>query len=178
MAFLIAPYSTGHFNQIPELRSSHKSLLSRGGTRMIERIFKPLILHHKLERVFGVGLLHRHFDLYGREKLVEFDNLAFPLDLQYDNDGPPGGKILPCGWAVVDGKLTPYEFYFEPLVGKELDYDKLGAFLVEYLETVKTMGLERTLCLRLFPGEGYVGGLEITVGRSNWNLLPHEVCCH
>lgn len=144
---------------------------------MIERIFKPLILRHKLECVFGIGLLHRHFKLYGGEKLIEFDDkLALPVELGDVEDEFPGGKILPSGWAVVDGKLEPYEFYFEPLAGKELDYNRVGAFLTEYLEIVKAMGLEKTLCLRLFPGEGYVGGLEITIGRTNWNLSPDEVC--
>lgn len=142
---------------------------------MVDNIFKPLILRHNLEGVFGIGLLHRHFELNGREKLVEFNNIAIPWQHQTDEDEHSGGRILPCAWTVVGDKLTPYEFYFEPLRRQSFDYDMVEAFLAEFLETLMATGLERTLCLRLFPGEGYVGGLEITEGRANVNFLPHEV---
>ncbi|KAL1960299.1 hypothetical protein VTO42DRAFT_8259 [Malbranchea cinnamomea] len=176
MASLIAPYSTTFFNQVPDLHSSLSSFLSNGGMRIVDTIFKPLILRHRVEKIFGIGLLHRHFILTGREKLVEFNNISVPWKHQTDEDEHSGGKILPCGWAVVEEKLMPYEFYFSPLRAQgDLDYNAVEPFLVEFLETVKATGLERTLSLRLFPGERYVGGLEITEGRANVNFLPHEV---
>jgi hypothetical protein len=72
MAKLLQPYSTHAFNTLPELHTAQDSFTSKGGKNLVDEVFKPMIEKHKLEAKLGVGLLHRHFDLEGSEKLVEF----------------------------------------------------------------------------------------------------------
>lgn len=175
MAEVLQPYSTNIFNTIPELHKARDSFTSKDGKALVDKVFRPMIESHKLEAKLGVGLLHRHFDLNGSEKLVEFNNISLPWNSD-NGDGHNGGKVLPNAWVVRDGKLIPYEFYFSPL-GRDshFDFDTVGPFIREFMQTVAEYDLEQTICLRLFPHVGFTGALEVTEGRANINLSPDQV---
>ena len=175
MAEVLQPYSADVFNTLPDLPTAERSLVSRGGPDLVNELLKPMIEKYQLEGKLGVGLLHRHFELGETEKLVEFNNISLPW--KSNNDDHSGGKILPSAWAVKDNKLTPYEFYYSPL-GRDdhFDFGTARSFVREFIEAVNQFGLEQTLSLRLFPGDGFTGALEITEGKANINLLPDQVC--
>jgi len=94
MAEVLQSYSTHAFNTLPELHPAQDSFTSKGGKHLVDEVFKPMIEKHKLEAKLGVGLLHRHFDLEGSEKLVEFNNISLPWNSDRE-DSHNGGKILP-----------------------------------------------------------------------------------
>lgn len=177
MAEVLQPYAADIFNTLPDLPTAKESFVSNGGLDLIDKVLKPLIEGFKLESKLGVGLLHRHFDLQASEKLVEFNNISFPWNSIIEEHS--GGKILPSAWAVKDGSLIPYEFYYSPL-GRDshFDFDTAEPFVRRFMQAVRESNLEQTLSLRLFPGEEFSGALEITEGRANINLLPDQVCAH
>lgn len=172
---LLQPYSMDMFNTLPDLHTAHESFVSNGGTEVINGLFKPMIEKYALQARLGVGLLHRHFDLEDCEKLVEFNNISFPWKIQ-NGDDYSGGKILPTAWAVTGDKLLPYEFYFSPL-GRDspFNFEATKPFLSDFMQAIAKLGLEKTICLRLFPHVGFTGALEITEGRANINLSPDQV---
>ncbi|KAI5777190.1 hypothetical protein EDC01DRAFT_679817 [Geopyxis carbonaria] len=177
MAAILQPYSTHIFNTIPSLHDSATAFQTLDGQALVTSVFKPLIEKHSLEGVLGVGLLHRHFDLSGPEKLVEFNNVATPWKHYHDGDQHTGGRIVPNGWMFTgDGKLMPFEFFFSPL-GREapVDLEQLQSFVEEFRQLVDANRLHGLVCLRLFPHAGYSGGLEITEGRTNINLTPGQI---
>ena len=111
-AQILEPYDVHRFNTIPLLHDVSTSFQAKNGTEFVEKVFKPLVLKHKLESQLGIGLLHRHFDLEGFEKLVEFNNISSPWAIKAENH--MRGKVLPCSWLINSGKLMPYEFFFAP----------------------------------------------------------------
>ena len=176
MATVLQPYSTYKYNTIPDLHTAQESFTAKSGMELINEFFKPMVEKYHLEGKLGVGLLHRHFNLEGSEKLVEFNNISLPWKNQ-DGDNYSVGKILPNAWAVNGDKLLPYEFYYSPL-GRDshFDFEATSDFLSEFMQTISKSGLEQTICLRLFPHVGFTGALELTEGRANINLSPDQVC--
>jgi hypothetical protein len=175
MADVMSAYYPESFQNIPDLHRATEKFTREGGTTFIEVVLKPLILKYKLEAVFGIGLLHRHFDLDATEKLVEFNNISTPWRHQQD-DIHSGGKIMSNGWMIEGEQLMLYEFYFSPL-GRDgaVEFTKLAPFVSEFCNSIKRAGFEDVLALRLFPHLGFEGGLEITEGRANINLTPDQV---
>ncbi len=175
MAEVLQPYNAGVFNTLPDLPTAEESFVSKGGPDLVDKVLKPMIERYQLESKLGVGLLHRHFELEDSEKLVEFNNISLPWTSNGDDHS--GGKILPSAWAVKDGGLTPYEFYYSPL-GRDthFNFDTAEPFVRQFIQAIGESNFEQTLSLRLFPGEGFSGALEITEGRANINLLPDQVC--
>ena len=175
MASLLLPYSTQLFNDLPDLHTAQQIFLSRGGMKMIDHLFMPIIEKHGLEAQLGVGLVHRHFDLRDDEKLVEFNSISIPWANQQGDDYS-GGEIIPHAWAIHQGKLFPYEFYFSPL-GKDapFDFGAISNFLSDFMQAIEENALEKCISLRLLPYEGFTGALEFTNGRANINLTPTQV---
>lgn len=169
-------YSTHLFNTFPDLHTVQERFQSKSGMDLINALFRPMVEKHHLEAKLGVGLLHRHFELRGNEKLVEFNNISLPWSSQA-GDNHSGGKIIPNAWAVCDGKIIPYEFYFSPLGhDHSFDFDQVTAFLTEFVQAIEERGLDKIIAIRLFPHEGFTGALELTEGRANINLSPNQVC--
>ncbi|RDL30699.1 uncharacterized protein BP5553_10044 [Venustampulla echinocandica] len=156
MAQVLQPYSTRVFNTLPELHMAQDSFMIKGGKGLVDNVFKPMIEKHGLEAKLGVGLLHRHFDLEGSEKLVEFNNISLPWNSDRE-DSHNGGKVLPSAWVVRNGGLIPYEYYFSPL-------GRCG----------RVRGRTDNMP-SLFPHIGFTCALEVTEGRANINLSPDQV---
>lgn len=176
MAEVLLPYTTDLFNSLPDLHTASTNFASKGGITLVNDIFKAIIEKYHLEGKLGVGLLHRHFDLSGVEKLVEFNNISMPWANQDAEDNYSGGKILPNAWAVRGNRLVPYEFYYSPL-GREshFDFAAIHLFLHEFMQAIATFSFQDTVALRLFPHKGFRGALELTEGRANINLSPEQV---
>ena len=175
MAEVLQPYSPDLFNTLPDLPTAQESFISKGGADLVNNLLKPMIEKSELEGKLGVSLLHRHFDLEDSEKLVEFNNISLPWK-NHGNENS-GGRILPSAWAVRKGRLTPYEYYYSPL-GRDsaFDFHPVESFVHQFVQAIGESNLERTIGLRLFPGTGFTGALELTEGRANINLLPDQVC--
>lgn len=56
------------------------------------------------------------------------------------------------------------------------NFDSAEPFVRQFIQAIGESNFEETLSLRLFPGEGFSGALEITEGRANINLLADQVC--
>ncbi len=65
--------------------------------------------------VFGIGLLHRHFDLNPDEILVEHGSTSTPWPVPPDPLNFMGGRIVPRSWyfPTASSEPRPYEFGFE-----------------------------------------------------------------
>ena len=175
MAGPLHPYSSDMFNELPDLPTAEESFVSKVGADLVDKILRPMIENYQLQGKFGVGLLHHHFELDGSEKLVESVNISLPWKVTSDEYS--GGRIVPSAWAICKGGLAPYNFYYSPL-GRDshFDFTTTKAFVRQFVQATNDSDLEQTLSLRLFPGGGFTGALEVTEGRANINLLPDQVC--
>jgi hypothetical protein len=63
----------------------------------------------------------RILHLKSDRRLLPINNISLPWNSDRE-DSHNGGKILPNAWAVRNGGLLPYEFYFSPL-GRDSGFD-------------------------------------------------------
>ena len=71
------PYSHDLFHEtIPSIRAAIQTLNRRFAQTFITETLGPLIRKHDVQESFGVGLVHRHFDIKEDEILVEFNNIS------------------------------------------------------------------------------------------------------
>lgn len=182
---MTTPYSSEAFHKIPDLFPVRNAFADRNGLKFVKEVLGPLIQERGLEEVFGVGLVHRHFDIDSKTKLVEFNNVtaAWVLDEdQVNNVLGSNSVVYETSWALDDReKWMPYEFAYAPTGPTENNNivnfkdQKYQQFISEYTAAIKEAGYEKLLGLRAWPGKDFRGGLEITEGTVNIILKPGEV---
>ena len=78
MAEVLSPYSSTLFNQVNDIMPQRNDFHNRSGECFVFDVLQPLIVKHKVEDVFGVGVVHRHFDLPDDAMLIEHGNFTGP----------------------------------------------------------------------------------------------------
>ncbi|KAL3472730.1 hypothetical protein BJX99DRAFT_262046 [Aspergillus californicus] len=109
---LFATYTSQEFNNLPFLGASNKALEASSGREALFSDLKVLFARYGVIDRFGITLVHRHFDLNQNEVLVESNGTTMPWTTTGLRD--EDGTIRPHSWAVLRGRLMPFEFYFEP----------------------------------------------------------------
>jgi hypothetical protein len=173
------PYGVDLFNQLPGIDRCDKDFCKKNGVEFVDTIARKLVWKYGLAKVFGFGLLHRHFALGEDEKLVEHNNVTTPWDdSEKAKEHRKGGTILPDAWIVTgDDSLMAYEFNFSPMNKRsDVDYESkdVQSFISDFTQAVQEAGLEKILGLRRWP-EDFKGGMERTEGRANVFFGPGEV---
>jgi hypothetical protein len=188
MAVLSVPYSTEVFHKALSIHSAGAAFRKRNADAFISGTLEPIIREHDMEALFGIGLIHRHFDLEAEEILVEFNNISTPWACEpglTTSDAGFNSLIYPVAWMLKESanhdggetrKWMPYEFAFSPVAGKDSFVVNLDnspakqAFLEAFTTALTEGGFQDILGLRAWPGEGFGGTLEFTQGRANINL--------
>jgi hypothetical protein len=126
-------------------------------------------MKHGVDKVFGVGLLHRHYDIASNEKIVELGPVSSPWVVG-DDEVITGGAVLPHTWRVFDGELKPTEFKFVP----QRDVSNANrpvfpaAFVKELIGVLQETGLDEVLGVSLYEaGDPDNETMEVTYGRSS-----------
>ncbi len=158
---LIKPYTSEFFNSLPGLGDSSDSFRSNDGNAAVDSAFQDLFVRHKMTKLFGLGLVHRHFDLKPNELLVDVNGTSTawgvpdlpeaPVSAEYQKHH---GRIRPHSWTVDGERLAPYEFYYEPdFSSGGLNFEGLATvdpqFLREFIDLLKIHKLSGVLGLRL-----------------------------
>ncbi|KAK7398604.1 hypothetical protein QQX98_012013 [Neonectria punicea] len=131
--------------------------------------------------LFGIGLLHRHFDMDEDEILVEHGSTSTPWKLPQDPGNFMAGRIVPRSWRFGPGSgnasLQAYEFGFQPNQddgdGDNVDPTAHQAFIEELYGILEKNDLGSTLGLMAvspdyLPSHGReVVKCERTFGRAN-----------
>ncbi|KAK7428347.1 hypothetical protein QQZ08_005104 [Neonectria magnoliae] len=105
--------------------------------------------------LFGIGLLHRHFDMDKDGILVKHSSTSTPWKLPQDPVNFMGGRIVPRSWRFGLGSgnasLQAYEFSFQPNQGDgdgdNVDPTTHQAFIEELYGILEKNDLGSTLGL-------------------------------
>lgn len=168
-------YQSSVYHALPSLHEANKTLRQQEGPRIIEGPLQALIRKYALGNTFAVSLVHRHFELKAGEKLVEFNSISTPWNV--DNK-ILGGIVEPTSWVSEGEEIRPYEFSFKPRTTEPegiLNVHK--AFVEAFFGLLIEYGLQGIVGLMRLPAAGFTGGLEVTQGRSNIILTPDQVSC-
>lgn len=109
MATLTASaYSHEHYDSLPDIIDAVKALTSTSALEELTSSIGAIFVKHGLENVFGLTLLHRHFDMEPTEMLVAFGNVSVPWDTT--SNCKATDQIHPSSWRFLAGGIVPYEF--------------------------------------------------------------------
>ena len=135
---LVFPHSSDHFNSLPDITQSG-NVFNEVCTPEVSIGICQIFLKHQVQRIFGLALLHQHFQLQRNEKMVNVGNVALPII-----DSPSNLSVAASRWAISGDKVIPYEF----TAGAEhIDMDKYVAFFSELSDALHSNGLADNLGL-------------------------------
>lgn len=140
------------------------------------RTIRDLFQQHGVERMLGMSLLHRHFDMDSSEMLVEYRGTSVPWERGHNM----AQKVRPSNWTVTaDAACQPFEFEYsldDDDCEMELLADpKVATFVNEFADLLYKEGLVGLFGLCRYPGDDFKGRVEVTEGRANINLRPDDV---
>ena len=75
---MLSNYDPATYDRLPTLANAGKMFDHKNGEELVDNAFRELFLQHNMERIFGLVLLHRHFDLRPEEQLVEYRGTSVP----------------------------------------------------------------------------------------------------
>ena len=98
-----------------------------------------------VENLFGIGLLHRHYDLAPNEKIVELGPVSSPRIVGDDEE------ITSTHLACTRRALKPIEFRFVPLseISSTTPTVFLAAFAEDIIQALQMTGLHNVLAINL-----------------------------
>ena len=167
-------YDPAAFTHIPFIKDATIQFYENGLHKLVQSI-GALIRDHQLENMFGVCLVHRHFELRDNEKLVEYKGTATPWE--NGTERTTGGTVTAQSWFYHGDKLVPFEFeYVPPDIEHAIHWELIPAgFLAGLRSLIDTHTSGHLLGLRRYPGDDYPGGVEVTQGRANITFHPEDV---
>ncbi|GAM86189.1 hypothetical protein ANO11243_042010 [Dothideomycetidae sp. 11243] len=163
---------------LPSLHDAVGRFDAGTGQQVLENAIRSLFERNPhMAAKFGVGLLHRHFDMADDEILVEHGSTSVPWNMPSNPDDYMGGRILPRSWCFSpeNNGLEPYEYEFRAHGEPGMPIDPLvhPDFVHELQDILDAHGLTSTLGLMSVPPDYITGAgigsvfCEKTFGRAN-----------
>ncbi|KAJ0136249.1 Uncharacterized protein HZ326_20759 [Fusarium oxysporum f. sp. albedinis] len=164
-----ASYDHRAVDAMTDVDVAAQRLQELNGLDHMKSCIRDVFMKHGVDKVFGVGLLHRHYDVAPNEKIIELGPVSSPWVVG-DDEVVTGGSVLPHTWRVFDGELKPTEFKFVPQ--RDLsDVDRPvfpAAFVKELIGVLQETGLDEVLGVSLYEaGDPDNETMEVTYGRSS-----------
>lgn len=171
MAVAVAPYSQEHFKSLPSLNEALTNFHEKDGNKLVDEIFKDLFVKNGMDRVFGLSMPHRHFDVEAGMKLVSYNGVSAPW---FEKAAVGMDEPLPVSWSFsAKGDLHPTEFKYAKGEAFEMGKKEL-AFIATFKTVLDSLDLGQLFGLCLYPGDDFMGSCEVTRGDVNVNLEPKD----
>lgn len=143
------------------------------GKKLVESTFKDLFVRSKIDRVFGLTMLHRHFDIDPDQLMVEYNGTSIPWNAHASN-GLEKPKPLTWGFDS-NGSLIPTEFKYSNIQDNvEIGQDEFS-FVATFKDLLQKEGLVKLFGLCIYPGDDFKGTYKITINKANINLQPDNI---
>jgi hypothetical protein len=163
-------YSSNHFDSLPSLDDALQNFRTLDIDAVMSSV-KGLFVESGMERTFGLVMLHRHFDIGPEQKMVNYNGTSTPWDAIY---GEGMDEPQPITWSFSSGVLLPIEFGYSKGHKVKMGEKEL-AFVTGFGRLLDGMNLTSTFGLCEYPGDEFGGTCEITIGKTNINLMPKDV---
>ncbi|KAM3428625.1 hypothetical protein MY4824_008720 [Beauveria thailandica] len=173
--YLSVAYDPTVFHSISSLYDANENFQDNHGLSKVETTLKSIILEHGVANLFGVALVHRHFDLDEGTILVEKDLITAPWKCG-SSFKKHGGQLIPTSWLTREGRTYPYEFGFFPYSkATPPGLEEHSDFVTTFFDAVKLHGLDKSVGLRRLSGQESAGMLECTEGNVNIMFSSKEI---
>ncbi|KAE8226971.1 hypothetical protein CF326_g7633 [Tilletia indica] len=158
----LVAYQPEIFSALPSADEVAKDFDAFGGITSVRPMLYPSVGAHNQANLFGLQLLHRHFDLSEDQRLVAFGRVSVALELNV-LDAKSATKVKPTSWMCLPDRpgMMPYEFEFDE--HNDLP-EPTSAFLKDMEIALRTIGIQDLVGLSLLPKET---GAEINGSNAN-----------
>ncbi|KAK4944265.1 hypothetical protein LTR10_016378 [Elasticomyces elasticus] len=181
-------YSHERYTSIKSLPEACEEFTIKSGHDFIYNVAKPLLYTYNTNKIFGITLIYRPFDLKPTQKLVTFRDASMPWNvLEDENDNAqmptlkPRKRMLAVDPDWVDGRISymnyEHQAFAAPALKPEEEHPSLNAFsdfLAAFGREVHTAGLEGVVGLFSRPSSDFHGGLERVDGGAVVLYPPGE----
>ncbi|GAB1312097.1 hypothetical protein MFIFM68171_02307 [Madurella fahalii] len=162
----VADYSTSEFNSLLDFSDVLPIFDDLDGNRLANGAIKDLFRRHNVQGTIGLALLHKHFDVCDGERITDVRGTSNPVTFELGEAStwrfsPERRQLVPLEYSVTQSKI-------------DWETPSMQALLAEFSEMLLSKKADGILGLCSYPGDGYPGRVEFTVGRSNVNLTPQE----
>jgi len=108
-------YDPADYDRLTTLSQAIKNLDNSDSQAVLDSDICALFEAHDVANVFGISLLHRHFDMASDEILVEHGPSSTPWQLPPEPSNFMDGSIVPRSWHFLtdSDEPHPYEFGFQ-----------------------------------------------------------------
>jgi len=162
MAEVLQPYDFGKLNRTLTIdEASYQFQTAQGPALLKNDLLQLFAKYPRMVHTFCIVLVHHHFKLKAGQALVDVSGCSTAWDLETCPTTPDGGfekyggYVKPRSWLISNGKLIPFEFYFDsPVQGTSKSYVDFSAgfdygFVEEFMSVVAAHGLSDILGLSL-----------------------------
>jgi hypothetical protein len=164
----VAQYSVDHINRQQDFPGALLAFDQRGGDTLANTTMRELFRRHGVENILGLQPLHKHNKLDAGEVMNDVCGTSNPVTFDL------GATPSIWGFDPAVQQLVPLE-YSLGAASVAWNAPNMQGFLKAFYEVIVREGVDDIFGLSLYPGDGYPGRVEFSVGRSNVNLTPDEV---
>jgi len=171
MATAVLPYSTQHYNSLPSIADAGRSL-KPADIALLTTTIGQVFVKHKVQKLFGIILLHNHFSLDENEILVNIGSVAVPW--KTPSLAEQLRDVKGSAWRFTEQGIAPYEFAYD--VSSLPDVSGFQPFISELRALLDRLGLTEKLGICVFTSEDLdsTTRVEFTQGRANITL-PFDI---
>lgn len=164
----ILPYSSTHYNSLPEFFTAKETFKAKNASTTIDTTLASLFLHHNVHQNLGIQMLHTHFAISPDERLVGIGSVAVPIELDIN----VGSAIKPLVYRFVPSGVAVCEWTQGDDANEvDLSSPPCAAFMSELCAVLTDAGLIDVLGIFVRqPGDREMKGVEFTAGRANITL--------
>ncbi|OBT63221.1 hypothetical protein VE03_07791 [Pseudogymnoascus sp. 23342-1-I1] len=164
----ILPYSSTHYNSLPEFFAAKEAFKAKGASKTINNTLATLFVRHNVHTNLGIQMLHTHFAISSDERLVGIGAVAVPIEL----DIIVGSAIKPLVYCFVPSGVAVCEWTQGDDANEvDLSSPQYSAFMAELRTVLEGAGLIDVLGIFVRqPSDGQTKGVEFTAGRANITL--------
>ncbi|KAI0003449.1 hypothetical protein F4779DRAFT_621876 [Xylariaceae sp. FL0662B] len=179
MATAVLPYSAQHYNSLPSIGDAGSNLKPEDivlFTMTIGQVF----VKHKVQKLFGIILLHNHFSLDENEILVNIGSVAVPWKTSSLSEQLR--DVRGSAWRFTEQGLAAYEFAYD-VSSSQPDISGFRPFLSELRALLDRLGLMEKLGICVLTGKDLdsTTQVEFTQGRANitlpFDIAPEDGPC-
>jgi hypothetical protein len=171
MATAVLPYSAQHYNSLPNIADAGSSL-KPADIALLTTTIGQVFVKHKVQKLFGIILLHNHFSLDENEILVNMGSVAVPWKVP--NLVERLRDVRGSAWRFTEQGIAPYEFAYD--VSLQPNISDFQPFLSELRALLDRLSLAKKFGICVFTNKDLDSAtqVEFTQGRANITL-PFDI---
>jgi hypothetical protein len=164
-------YSPAGYDTLPSLAEAAGEFKKRQAKQLLEGEIRQLFLDNNVQTLYGVSLLHKHFAIEAKQRLVDYHHVATPWT--FDDESSEilqkyDGYIVPRTYRFFGNRKIPYEFAFQ---NEACSMEEDADFKEQFSDLLQKLDLAHLFGLRVLGDHDPNFPVEITEGRASI-MLP------